>query len=108
MTHIGDRCVHCGEDTALGSGRFVNRIPSGTDCEIIDENGKIIFAGGEYREGYQCVECQSLECDRCGMLTADYIFADHIGQKTFYDDSEYICEFCLTEEENAAWEQLNA
>ena len=39
---IGNLCTHCFNDTSFGSGRFVNRIPSGTD---------------KY-DGYMCYECQ--------------------------------------------------
>ena len=28
---IGNKCTECFKDTSCGSGRFVNRIPSGTD-----------------------------------------------------------------------------
>jgi len=38
-----DDCTHCGLSTALGGGRFVNRIPSD-------------YADG--REGYMCPDCQ--------------------------------------------------
>ena len=51
MSDIGNRCVHCGEDTSFGSGKFVNRIPADADYEATDSNGKVIFADGEYR-GY--------------------------------------------------------
>ena len=54
---IGNRCVHCGRDTSFGSGRFVNRIPADADYEAVDKDGKIIFADGEYRDGYGCFEC---------------------------------------------------
>ena len=40
--NIGNECTQCRKDTSLGSGRFVNRIPSGTD---------------EF-EGYLCPDCQ--------------------------------------------------
>jgi len=49
---IGDNCVHCLKDTSFGSGRFVNRIPAGTD----DYNG------------YACPECMEIECDRCDKM----------------------------------------
>lgn len=41
-----DPCVHCGESTAFGSGRFVNRI--GWD------------------DGWACAECAGSECSECG------------------------------------------
>ena len=63
---IGNLCTQCGEDTSFGSGRFVNRIPSGTDTQ----------------EGYMCAECQMTECDSCGELTLDY---------EVIDDSIFVC-----------------
>jgi len=61
VSDIGNRCVDCGEDTAFGSGRFVNRIPADADYESIDDQGKTIFADGEYRDGYLCPNCQLSE-----------------------------------------------
>ena len=58
---IGNKCVSCFKDTSFGSGRFVNRIPAGTD---------------EY-EGYQCPECQMIECDECEKLSLEYIMTEH-------------------------------
>jgi hypothetical protein len=43
-------CVHCGEPTDFGSGRFVNRIPADTYVETTTN-------GVEYRDGYACEEC---------------------------------------------------
>ena len=51
-------CVFCGEDTAFGSGRFVNRIPADTYHELDDGTE-------EYRDGYACAECMASECGRC-------------------------------------------
>lgn len=67
MTAIGNRCVDCGKNTSLGSGRFVNRIPADADYESIDDQGNIIFAEGEYRDGYLCPDCQlsEEEFNRC-------------------------------------------
>ena len=50
--NIGDNCVYCLKDTSFGSGRFVNRIPAGTD---------------DY-DGYACPECMETECDRCDKM----------------------------------------
>ena len=70
---IGNKCVSCFKDTSFGSGRFVNRIPAGTD---------------EY-EGYQCPECQMIECDECHKETLEYfvcnktasIYCDNCNEK---------------------------
>ena len=46
-------CVWCLEPTFYGSGRFVNRIPSGVEML------------GQPREGYSCAACMARECDHC-------------------------------------------
>ena len=79
---IGDRCTHCGRDTAFGSvddnGEklllFVNRIPSDADGMLVFANGVSAEGSGTIitLEGYMCADCQSVECDRCGGLTIDY------------------------------------
>lgn len=43
-----DPCVYCGESTAFGYGRFVNRLP-------VDD-------------GWGCAECSGFLCDKCGEL----------------------------------------
>jgi hypothetical protein len=40
-----DPCVYCGNSTAFGSGRFVNRLP-------VDD-------------GWGCAECSGFACDKC-------------------------------------------
>lgn len=52
---IVDPCVRCGQETAYGSGRFVNRIPG----DHVDEET------GEVRDGYMCAECCAYECEQC-------------------------------------------
>ena len=59
-TNINDLCTSCHEDTSMGSGRFVNRIPSESDTE----------------EGYMCAECQSSPCHKCQELTLEYIMTE--------------------------------
>ena len=46
---IGNKCVHCKEDTSFGSGKFVNMYP----VFGLDPNG----TGTEY-DGYCCDECE--------------------------------------------------
>ncbi len=41
-----DPCELCGESTAPGSGRWVNRLG--------------------YDDGWACAECMALDCERCG------------------------------------------
>lgn len=72
---IGDLCTHCGRSTAFSPEPphlFVNRIPSGAD-------GMLYFASSdsdEYIEvgieGYMCVDCQMIKCDKCGEMVLDY------------------------------------
>lgn len=45
MSTIIDPCVHCGQSTAFGFGRFVNRIG--------------------YDDGWACAECMAYECFVC-------------------------------------------
>ena len=61
MADIGNNCVSCNQDTSFGSGRFVNRIPADADYQAEDDKGSIIFAEGEYRDGYLCPDCQMSE-----------------------------------------------
>ena len=46
---LGNKCVHCKEDTSFGSGKFVNRYP----VFGLDPDG----TGIEY-DGYCCDECE--------------------------------------------------
>ena len=46
MNNVIDRCRECGNSTAFGSGRFVNRIPADDE--------------------WMCAECAGFECDECG------------------------------------------
>ena len=46
---LGNKCVHCREDTSFGSGKFVNRYP----VFDLDPDG----TGTEY-DGYCCDECE--------------------------------------------------
>lgn len=45
MSKVIDPCFHCGQSTAFGSGKFVNRIG--------------------YDSGWACAECSGYECDKC-------------------------------------------
>ena len=84
---IGDHCTYCGRDTSFGSvdenGKElllrVNRIPSTSDGwkrgeDIIYTNDFPEDDNAEQVElvGYQCVECQQIDCDDCGKLVLDY------------------------------------
>jgi len=110
MSDIGNRCVHCGEDTAFGSGRFVNRIPADADYEAQDDKGNIIFAEGEYRDGYACAECMALPCDRCDKMIAldeDITAQDVLGfeQDSFSDGAYRVHYKCLTTEEKIKYDK---
>lgn len=45
MSKVIDPCYYCGESTAFGSGRFVNRLP--------------------VEDGWGCAECSGFCCDAC-------------------------------------------
>ena len=78
---IGEHCTYCGRDTSFGSGEvlFVNRVPSGADGWKL---GNKIFYANDFPEddnaeqvellGFQCWECQQIDCDDCGKLVLDY------------------------------------
>lgn len=84
---IIDPCVHCGESTAFGHGKFVNRIP----CD----------------DGWGCAECSGYECDRCD--TQIYLDCDVTPEQCGSDDEEFsdgtrhVCEDCLTPDEAKAY-----
>ena len=73
-----DPCVHCGESTAFGYGKFVNRL--GWDA------------------GWSCAECASLDCDICDeKITLD--------EDRRWSESLFAChEECLTEDQNTIYE----
>ena len=82
-----DPCVYCGNSTAFGSGRFVNRIP--------------------VEEGWGCADCSGYECDRCDKqiyLDAE-ITPDQCGMDTeeFSDGNRHVCESCLTAHESSQY-----
>ena len=60
-------CLWCGEDTSFGSGRFVNRIPASRQDGIDDE----------YRDGFQCAECQCEECSICKQSVIEYSITEN-------------------------------
>ena len=102
--NIENKCVHCGEDTSFGSGKFVNRISADSDTEAEDNKGNIIFSDGEYRDGYSCSDCLSLECDRCDELipiNEDLTSQDVLGfmSDEFTDGAYRVHQKCLTKEE---------
>ena len=98
---LGDLCTHCGRNTAFSPDPphlFVNRIPSGADGTLILAGGKDLEIGEGLTvdipitvEGFMCVDCQMIECDRCGEMTLEYA--------TIEDDNGYpsvVCDDCMT------------
>jgi hypothetical protein len=49
VINIGDKCVECGEDTAFGTGKFINRIPA--EVQESADHDRI--------DGYMCGDCVS-------------------------------------------------
>jgi len=106
-----NRCVHCGEDTSFGSGRFVNRVPADSDCEALNKDGKIIFEAGEYRDGYSCAACMAMECDRCDktiLLDEDITPNDCGNEEGEFPDGAFRVHYdCLTKTEKLHFEEIN-
>tara|TARA_R100001086_G_scaffold244986_1_gene175353 strand:+ start:76 stop:351 length:276 start_codon:yes stop_codon:yes gene_type:complete len=61
---IGDKCTHCAKDTSMGSGLFVNRVPSGSWGKLINDNGETLVER-VYVDGYMCSDCLTVDCDEC-------------------------------------------
>jgi len=53
---LGQLCIDCKEDTSMGSGKFVNRIPA--------DDGEV--------SGFMCADCQMVECDSCKEKVFEY------------------------------------
>ena len=56
LKDLGNLCIDCKEDTSMGSGKFVNRIPA--------DDGKV--------SGYMCADCQMVKCDSCKEKVFEY------------------------------------
>ena len=53
----GDLCVYCGNDTAFGGGRFVNRIGADLGADIVHD-----WLGAPIEvtlNGWMCPDCQT-------------------------------------------------
>lgn len=53
---IGDRCTHCGRDTGMGSGLWIDRIPAFVDASSAEfwlEDWERV----DCLEGYLCRKC---------------------------------------------------
>ncbi len=77
MTNI-DPCVHCGESTAFGYGKFINRIG---------------YVEDDF-DGYACAECAGYECRVC----EEQIYLDE--DVRWNDDLSHCHEECLSKEQN--------
>jgi len=77
---LGDLCTHCGRSTqwrwSTSVDLFVNRIPSGADGTLILDGGEDDVEIPVTIEGYMCVDCQMIECDKCGEMVLDYDLTD--------------------------------
>jgi hypothetical protein len=102
---IGDLCTHCGRDTSPNSGNslFIDRISDSGDGEIVASTEvQLVLQGGNPPHedpphisielplvvgvnGVLCVECQAIQCDKCGIFDHNY---DHV-------DEEIVCSECL-------------
>lgn len=91
----GDRCVFCGENTAAGSGRFVNRIPALTTADQAPWLPVEMQTADLDVDGYACVECMSPDPEdacHCGVCV------DCDGFATHHPDSDKPdwCDWCAT------------
>tara|TARA_A100001037_G_scaffold53095_1_gene45204 strand:- start:40423 stop:40803 length:381 start_codon:yes stop_codon:yes gene_type:complete len=119
---IGNHCVRCNRDTSLGSGLFVNRIPTHCDSESWFE-GKKIFEKNHYRIGYLCLDCSAIECDRCNEMISieEYIKASdftwdvdksvyskilHKNQHCFKDGAIVVHYECLKQNEQKIYDEV--
>lgn len=96
VVECGGRCIHCDEPVG------VNGIPADT----YDEDRK------QYRNGWSCADCSSEKCERCNeMIDMDEelrpydVYGPDNYPTLFKDGSFYVCEDCLTDEEQSKWEE---
>ena len=109
---IGSFCVECLQDTSIGSGRFVNRMPCDRD----------VYDGDKYignRSGWLCIDCNWLECDRCDekiycdedFTPYDVYRPDEVHSSVEvaeFDDGAYRVHYeCLTDKEKQIMEANN-
>jgi hypothetical protein len=59
------RCPWCGDDTAWGSGKFVNRLSTYTDAEAVDWLTEEERAAYRFVDTYACAECIAVDCEKC-------------------------------------------
>lgn len=69
-----DPCVYCGESTAFGFGRFVNRIP-------VDD-------------GWGCAECSGFACVECEKQI-------YLDAEASNEDGDYFHRACLPLDKHA-------
>jgi DNA-directed RNA polymerase subunit RPC12/RpoP len=98
-------CTHCGRDTSMGSGRFVNRIRSD--------------------DGYMCAECQTPEyavelvdggyesddsmttCHICGLTSSDerrFTYGNKQDEEAITGDGSIRCGNCIDDEDREGGE----
>lgn len=86
---VGSICVGCGRDTCIGSGLFINRIPS-------DKIWSVNQSFDIEVDGYLCRDCQLVDCDHCGDAVFGYVIID----------GSIVCDDCLENEKDC--ENCNA
>ena len=103
---IGDYCIDCLQSTALGTGKFVNRLPGDRD----------VYDGDKYignRSGWLCIDCNWFECDRCDEkiycdedCTPYDVYQGH--EPAEFSDGAYRVHYdCLTDKEKQIMEANN-
>ena len=84
---LGDKCVYCGEDTAMGSGRFVNRLGIGTTSDCVPWLTAEEQAERFPVSGWGCAECSGFECDACDkQIYLDCDFADANDEGHYHEE----------------------
>jgi hypothetical protein len=96
--HAADRCVFCGESTAFGAGRFVNRVSATTTADQAPWlPADLAAAGGELEvDGFACAECVGpLPGEECTCTTCTTC-SDCDGIRTNHPDSDVpdLCSWC--------------
>jgi hypothetical protein len=100
-----DPCVYCGESTAFGFGKFVNRLSvddgwgcaecSGFECDGCD---KQIYLDSDVSdsngEGHYHEQCVPQECSRCEKQTLPINLASTDGEIPFCKECIGVCRLC--------------
>ena len=91
--HAGERCVFCGKSTAMGSGRFVNRVPALIAADQCPWLPADMQSAELDVDGYACDACMRPDPEdvcTCGACVDCDSFATHDPKSSKPD----WCEWC--------------